>query len=116
MPNPPLDDDERYAKVLIGEVGKLSGQLGAVREQVKEDVAQLLRSYREDNHRAILGIHVRIVSLEDTIETDRAARIARQKQLDAMLAGIQANQRFWIRMGVLFAFVAIGIVMGIWLF
>lgn len=113
---PPADDDDRYARVLVHEVGKLSAQLGAIREQVKEDVAQLLRSYREDSHRAFMGIHVRIVSLEDTIETDRSARIARQQILDGELRGIRANQRFWIRLGVLIALVSAGVVLGIWLF
>jgi len=113
---PANDDEERYIKALIATVGELAQSLGKVREEVKEDMAQLLRSYREDNHRAIMGIHVRIVSLEDTIETDRSARIARQKQLDTILAGIQANQRLWLRMGFLIALIVAGVILGAWLF
>ena len=110
----PNEDDTR--RMLFQAVQDLAKQLGMISETVKEDVAQLLRSYREDNHRAIMGIHIRIVSLEDTIETDRAARIARQQTLDGELRGIRANQRFWIRLAILTGLIAIGIVLGIWLF
>lgn len=110
----PPDDD--VPQMLFRAVQDMSRQLGAINETVKEDVAKLLVAYREDNHRAIMGIHIRIVSLEDTIETDRAARIARQHILDGELRGIRANQRFWIRLAVLGGFIAIGIGLGIWLF
>ena len=106
------DDDDRYVRTLITTVSDLARDVGSVRAAIKEDTAQLLRAYREDVHRAIMAIHVRIVSLEDTIETDRASRLARQKLLDSQIAAIQANQRFWIRVGIAAALIALGAVIG----
>lgn len=111
---PPTDEDARYIRTLITTVGELAQQLGTTREQIKEDTALLLRTYREDVHRSIMAIHVRIVSLEDTIETDRASRVGRQKTLDSQIAVIQANQRFLVRLAVVAGLVAIGVVIG-WL-
>lgn len=111
---PASDDDDRYIKALIATVSELSTTLGKVREEIKEDTAQLLRTYREDVHRAIMGLHIRIVSLEDTIETDRTARIARQQTLDGELKGIRNNQRLWIRVIMTLALIAVGIGIGIW--
>ena len=107
-------DDELY-NAMLSTVRELSQSLVNVREEIKEDTAQLLRSYREDVHRAIMGIHIRIVSLEDTIETDRGARIARQQTLDGELRGIRNNQRLWIRAVVFVVLVALGIGIGVWL-
>lgn len=110
-----LDDVGRF-QLLLGQVNTLADQVLHVRERVAEDTAQLLRGYREDVHRSIMGLHVRMVSLEDTIETDRALRIQRQQQLDTTLGAIQANQRLWYRAIALVALVAVGIGIGIWLF
>ena len=107
-------DSDKLERAMVGALRDVTMQLGAVREQIKEDVAQQLRSYREDSHRAIMAIYTRIVSLEDTIETDRGARIARQKQLDALLSTIQANQRVWVRVAVVAGLVALGVVIGWW--
>lgn len=113
MPSTP--DGDKLERAMVDALRDVTLQLGAVREQIKEDVAQQLRSYREDSHRAIMAIYTRIVSLEDTIETDRGARIARQKQLDALLSNIQANQRFWVRVAMFAGLVALGVVLGWWL-
>lgn len=118
----PADEEERYIKALIDtvrdttiKVEQVLAQVDRKLEQHYERIARLLEGYRGDNHRAIMGIHIRIVSLEDTIETDRSARIARQQQLDGELKGIHANQRLWIRVVIFVALVAIGIGLGIWL-
>lgn len=108
------DDDERYAKMLISSVADLAQQLGKLREEVKEDTAQLLRKYREDVNRSIMGIHIRIVSLEDTIETDRGARVDRQQVVDDKLGAIEHNQRVLVRLAVVAGLVALGVVIG-WL-
>lgn len=109
---PASDDDERYARMLINTVADLSRQLGTVRAEIKEDAAQLLRTYREDNHRAIMGIYVRLVSIEDTFETERSTRIDRQKLLDGRLDGIEYNQRFLVRLAVIAGILALGVVIG----
>lgn len=110
----PTDDDERYAKVLISTVQDLAQQLGRIRAEIKEDTAQLLRAFREDVHRTTMGIHVRIVSLEDTYETDRSLRLARQGDLDHKLDAIQRNQRWLVRLAVIAGLVGLGVVIG-WL-
>ena len=107
----PPDDTTR---MLFEAVQDLTKQLGTIQRDIKEDVAQLLRSHREDNHRAIMGIYTRLVSIEDTIELDRSSRIARQRQLDGELRGIHANQRVLVRLAVVAGLVAVGIVIG-WL-
>lgn len=109
-------DSDGLERSIIAALRDVSVQLGAVRAEIKEDTAQLLRSYREDVHRSIMAIHVRIVSLEDTYENDRAARMARQKTLDGRLDTIQHNQRAWIRFVMFAAIIAIGIAIGIWVF
>ena len=115
-------DDDRYIKALIATVRDTTAKVEEAIAQVDhklerhyERMARLLEGYRGDNHRAIMGIHIRIVSLEDTIETDRAARIARQQTLDGELKGIHANQRLWIRVVVFIAILAVGIGLGVWL-
>ena len=108
-------DGDKLERAMVGALRDVTMQLGAVREQIKEDVAQQLRSYREDSHRAIMAIYTRLVSIEDTIETDRGSRVARQKQHDAQIAAIQANQRFLVRLAVIAGLVAIGVVIGWWL-
>lgn len=107
------DDDDRYIRSLIKEVSGLSQQVGAIREQVKEDVAQLLRSYREDIHRTTMGIHARLLSYEDALTLDRVARERRQQQLDGQLSAIERNQRLWIRAVVVIALVTVGVGIGI---
>lgn len=113
MPSNP--DGDELQSALLTTLRDVTTQMAKLRAEVKEDVAQLLRSYREDSHRAIMGIHIRIVSLEDTIETDRAARIARQQLLDGELKGIRNNQTFWRRLGMVAALVALGVGIGLWL-
>lgn len=111
---PAESSDDRYAKAVIVAVADLSERLGKVREEIREDMARLLADYRQDVHRTTMAIHIRIVSLEDTIETDRAARIERQEWLAAALAAIQRNQRLWIRVVIVLALVAVGVGIGIW--
>jgi hypothetical protein len=112
MPGNP--DGDELQSALLTTLRNVTAQMATLRAEVKEDMAQLLRSYREDTHRSIMGIHIRIVSLEDTIETDRGARIARQRQLDGELKGIRNNQTFWKRVGMVAALVTLGIVIGVW--
>jgi hypothetical protein len=54
------------------------------------------------------------VSIEDTIETERGARVARQRILDTRLDAIEHNQRIWVRVGFVAGILAAGIVLG-WL-
>lgn len=105
-------DGDKLERAMVGALRDVTMQLGTVREQIKEDVAQQLRSYREDSHRAIMGIYTRLVSIEDTIETERGSRVARQRQLDSQIGVIQANQRFLVRLAVVAGLVALGVVIG----
>lgn len=98
------------------EVKGIIAQVERKLEQHYERTAHLLRSYREDHHRAIMGVYTRLVSIEDTIETDRAARLARQKTLDTQIEVIQYNQRFLVRLAVIAGLVAAGVALGWWLF
>jgi len=94
------DEEERLMKTLIGHVSEMSQQLGTLREQVKEDVAQSLVRYREDVHRATMGLHTRMIIQEKHTEDDRAARADRQKELDAQLAAIRTSQLWRMRIEV----------------
>lgn len=105
---PPADDDERYAKMLIGHVQDLAAQLGRVRAEVKEDTAQLLRGFREDVHRTTMGIHARILSYEDELVKDRVQRERRQGEIDGQLSAIRNNQRWRVRIEV--ALVVVGLI------
>lgn len=110
---PPTDDDERYAKMLIGHVQDLAQQLGQVREQIKEDTAQLLRGVREDMFRTTMAIHARILSYEDELVKDRTQRDQRQHFLDKRLSTIEHNQRFLVRLAVVGGLVTVGVAMGV---
>lgn len=106
--------DDYYEKAIVTHLRDMVQQLGKLRAEVAEDTAQLLRNYREDNHRAIMGIYTRLVSIEDTIETERGARVTRQKLLDSQLEAIEQNQRFWVRVGMVAGILALGVAIG-WL-
>jgi len=79
-------------------------------DQAYERTAQLLRSYREDTSRSITSIYVRLVSIEDTIETERGTRVARQETLDHRLRRIEN----WVRAAVVAGLIVFGIMIG-WL-
>ena len=116
MPIQPLDEDERYTRLLFQAVQDLTKQLGTIQGDIKEDTALLLRNYREDTHRSMMSFYTRLVAMEDAINSDRASRVARQKTLDGQLEAIQHNQRGWIRFVMFAAICAIGIAIGIWVF
>ena len=96
-------------------VEDIAAQVDRKLDAAYERMAQLIRSYREDTSRSITSIYVRITSFEDTFETDRSTRVARQESLDTRLAAIESNQRFLVRFAVVAGLVAVGIVVG-WLF
>lgn len=93
-----------------GIIAKIDARL----ERHYERTAQLVRGFREDTGRSITSIYTRLVSIEDTIETDRAARVIRQSALDDRLSKIEAHQRLLVRLAVIAGFVALGVVVG-WL-
>lgn len=109
------DDDERYIKSLIATVQDLAIQLGSVREQVKEDTAQLLRGVREDMFRTTMAIHARILSYEDELVKDRVLREKRQAEVDSQLSAIRNSQKWRIGIEivlVILALIALAFVLG----
>lgn len=89
-------------------------------EQHYERIARLLADYRQDNHRAVMGIYTRIVSLEDTYNTDTSRRVERQKEtdqtnqgIDRRLGLIEGNQKFVWRLAMFAGLVAVGIMVGV---
>lgn len=110
----PAPHDDDTTAMLFRAVQDLSKQLGTIQADIKEDTAQLLRSYREDTHRSIMAIYTRLVAVEDTINLDRHSRVTRQQMIDAQLHAIHNNQRLWIRGIVFAAILTIGIVIGVW--
>ena len=61
-----------------------------------------------------MGVYTGLFSIVDTIETDRASRVARQKLFDTQIEVIQHNQRFLVRLAVVAGLFAAGVVIG-WL-
>lgn len=107
-------DGDALVTEMIASIRDMTAQLGRVRSEVKEDTAQLLRSYREDTHRSIMSLYTRLVSVEDEIRLDRKSRVTRQEIIDRQLQAIHHNQRFWIRAVIAAALIITGIVIGIW--
>lgn len=107
------DDDDRYIKTLIAAVSDMSQQLGSIREQVKEDMAQSLVRYREDVHRTVMGIHTRLIIQEKLLEDDHGVRAARQKDLDCQLAEIRKSQ-LW-RMRIEIALIVLVVIVYLWI-
>jgi len=85
-------EDDSYARAQLEAIRGLAEKLGRVVEEVREDTTKQLARYREDIHRAILGVQRRLVELEERMEGDAKARGARQQILDKALAGLRTHQ------------------------
>lgn len=116
---PTLDDDERYAKMLVSAVQDLAEKLGHVRQEVAADMAALLSNYREDVYRTTMGIHHRLLSYEQELLRDGKARERRQAEIDTQLAAIRNGQverdkRDMWRMRIEVALIVLAIIVLVW--
>jgi hypothetical protein len=105
-------DSDKLERAMVGALRDVTEKLGAIREQVREEVAQQLVRYREDVHRTIMGIHTRLLLHEKAIEDDHKERAARQQDLDGQLRAIRRNQTW--RMRIELALIVIGVVVYLW--
>lgn len=114
-------DGDKLERAMVAALRENAGKVEAVVAQVEtklersyERTAQLLADYRQDVYRTTMGIHARLLSYEDGLTKDSAARTQRQSDIDVKLAAIEYNQRFLVRLAVVAGLVALGVVIG-WL-
>jgi hypothetical protein len=83
-----VDTSSPVYESVLAVIRDLSVQLGTMREQVRQDLADYLARYREDAYRATMALATRVTRIELQMEDDAALRRTRQRHLDRLLIAL----------------------------
>lgn len=85
-----VDTSSPVYESILAVIRDLSVELGTIREQVRQDLADYLARYREDAYRATMALATRVTRIELQMEDDAANRRTRQRHLDRLLLALLA--------------------------